>query len=92
MLEELLVWAKLAELYRVRGGGHWPLPLGPRPAHQAGLRYQPVVEHPRPAARRILGRWLAVRRAAACALDGAPTVTGVGQAPLRHPSHHARPR
>jgi hypothetical protein len=64
MLDELLVEAKLAERYRTVDGwnGRWrrSAPAGWR----AVPRYEPMTERPRPDARRILGRWLAARRAA----------------------------
>ena len=81
LFDELLVEAKLADLYRGRHG--WdggvradrPAPPWPLPS------YEPVTERPRADAVRILVRWLVARRAAVRALSRSAGLPGPGAAP-----------
>lgn len=81
--DELVVWAKLSDMYRNLPAASAWTDLGPmrggdssveRPmsaeAWWAIWACPPVVEPPRPDASRILSRWLARRRAAARPLRG----------------------
>jgi hypothetical protein len=69
LIDELLAWARLADLYRDhtalmrRAAACAPLPHSPSAAWRADHAHAPIVEPPRLDARLILGRWLADRRA-----------------------------
>lgn len=64
MLEELLVEARMADLYRGLHGPSQRTGFDAPVAHRIAARFTPIVERPHPEARRILGRWLLARRAA----------------------------